>query len=138
MLQAIFGLAGVIVGGLITAGFQLFSRRQERKRAQRVAARILQDELVWWHSILSWAIEQDDASALEPPGAVLAAWEAHRLALVDLSSDEWHRLHLAVRASGAGGAEGLPSVSLGDELVKELREQMGRLDAAARILHEYV
>ena len=140
MPQAIFGLIGVIVGGIITAGFQQLAQHRQHKREQRLAARILLDELGWWRSILEYAIDQDDVSALGLPGAVLAAWEEQRIALVDLKPDEWTLLHLAVRsASGdVGDAPQLPTgTPMGGTLASGLKEQIGRIDEASDVLARY-
>lgn len=142
MPQAIFGLIGVVVGGIITAGYQQLAQQRQRMREQRLAARILLDELVWWASTLNYAIDQDDASALATPGAVLAAWEAHRSALLDLDRMEWDLLHSAVRSASPGWLdvpESLPrGTSMGEDLPGELREQIDRIDKASAVLLKYI
>jgi hypothetical protein len=45
MSEAIFGLVGVIIGGLLTAGLEALARRGRERRVERLAARVVYDEL---------------------------------------------------------------------------------------------
>lgn len=142
MIQAIFGLIGVIVGGLVTAGFQQLAQKRERKRAERLAARVLLDEFGWWRSVLTHAIAVEDVSTLDAPATVAVAWGVHREALVGLPKDEWRRLHLSVRVADTDyslTAGSLPTGTPMDEgLAAGLQEQVRRIGEAEQILGKYV
>jgi hypothetical protein len=132
--QAIFGLVGVIVGGLLTAGFQVFVMHRDQKRDQRVAARVLDDELAWWLSGLDWAIGHDDLASIDPPGTVQVAWEEHRGALVDLSGDDWATVHVAVRSSTLDATGAPPNTAVPPGLAAGIQQQMDRIEAARGVL----
>jgi hypothetical protein len=136
MLQAIFGLVGVIIGGVVTAGFQLFQAWRRQERDQRLAARILRDELGWWWSNLKDAIESRDFSGIDHPGSVAEAWQQYRGALIDLSGPEWSQLHLAVRASNLDLTDAPPKM-LPSAAAGEIQKQVDRLDACITMLEKY-
>jgi hypothetical protein len=70
MSEAIFGLAGVVVGGLLTAAVTfLFERRQEKREA-RVARRVMRSEL----EEATTAIEDALAGGEWPPGWDNKSW----------------------------------------------------------------
>lgn len=45
MTEAFFGLAGVLLGGLISGGATYFMRRREERQARMAAARLMEEEL---------------------------------------------------------------------------------------------
>ncbi len=113
MEQAIFGLVGVIIGGVITGlGPYFLATRADRRRA-RAAARLLEAELRAITSYLGLAADERrhepradrDALYLAAITSSLPSvrlWEAHRATLSEvLSAKEWHALSLAYEAIAA-------------------------------------
>jgi hypothetical protein len=103
---AIFGLIGVLAGGLITFGIEWWASRQERKRLQqgrarevRASCRLVVTELSTAHSALIWAHREGkwwDESELE-----IVLWEQHRpLLAAELPRDEWKLVDVAYYAIG--------------------------------------
>jgi hypothetical protein len=137
VLAALFGLVGVIVGGVITYLAQTRATREQRRRDERLAARILMSELRWWQVWLDAAVEQQDPRLLDPPNAVRDAWNGARSALVDLSSDEWGIVNTAVRAASMDGEDlAGPGISEGTSVA--LRDGSGLIDNALVVLSRIV
>ena len=130
MLQAIFGLVGVIVGGAITAGFQIYARRAQQKRDQRHAARVVLDQLVWWLTGLRAAHDRGTLESLDPPGAVRSAWDAHCAALIGLSYDDWVQVSAAVQISDAE-----PESS--SSQTAAVQDALAGIDTAAKVLGRF-
>ncbi len=87
--EAIFGLLGVIVGGLLNGGVGLFTEHRRRKAEAKVAARLLYSEIEgnqltsyltlsagkWTHAKVGFSVEE---------------WNLHRTVLASvLSDDDW-------------------------------------------------
>lgn len=87
MTAAIFGLIGVIAGGLVNGALSVRQERRRERRAARPAARAVMDELSEMQAILS-------ADARREPeyqaGAVPAprAWPDHRMTLASVVDGE--------------------------------------------------
>lgn len=101
MTEAVFGLVGVLIGGLITAGTEWWSSRQDRVRAEeerrddlRAACRLVAMELegiktavVWAEREGRWWIEERLPTSL---------WLEHRALLArELSRDDWDAVDVA-------------------------------------------
>jgi hypothetical protein len=100
MEAAVFGLVGVVLGGLLTAGTQLWLEHRRERRAISRAKRLVSGELL--HAILILRTEADrsdgtwmffdDAARVLPT----TAWGEHRAHLAELVSEEvWERLVMA-------------------------------------------
>jgi hypothetical protein len=111
--QAIFGLLGVLIGGLIAAGAPfVLARRTERVKA-RASARLLEDELRTMRSSLHRHAEvvADELREKSPESARLKAaredlrrsltldsWHEHRPLLAEtLDTNDWYDLASAYR-----------------------------------------
>ena len=93
MTAAIFGLIGVLVGGLLTSGIEAFQGWRSRGRQSRVAARVLFDDM--------WTSQQVIESGLdhrhwwEPPLEMQTeGWQrCYRDHLAaTMGADDWHTL----------------------------------------------
>jgi hypothetical protein len=90
LVTAIFGLAGVVIGGLLTFGSQLYIARKEEQAELRTAARVVAQELgrvehliklwlslrriegAWWEPAEEWLAHRSSLAA----GLDAVAWEA--------------------------------------------------------------
>jgi hypothetical protein len=98
MEVAIFGLIGVVLGGLITFGTQMFFEWRRERRAVRRAKRLVGGELLHASTILRsfsdskiWPSSPDVTSVLPT-----SAWQEHRDHLADmLNKDLWDQLVIA-------------------------------------------
>lgn len=109
MESAIFGLLGVIVGGLIAAGSSFaLARRQERAAAER-ESRVRATELKRAARLIDLELAKARASAVEYIGKrrwwgedldlVTENWRQYCAILApELSGVDWHRLFIAVIA----------------------------------------
>jgi hypothetical protein len=104
MISAIFGLVGVVVGGLLTAGVEAYRARRADERQVRIAARILRDELAWWHTSIAISLGQGEW-LVDSNDAVRAAWLQHREALCVLDRDDWARVSTAVAVTVVASSE---------------------------------
>jgi hypothetical protein len=94
---AIFGLLGVVVGGLLTAAVDAWFRSLDTKRRLRHAARVLQDEIDWLGSAIDTMFETGDPRLWEDPTPVVETWRQRQDALSDLPFDDWNAVRLGIR-----------------------------------------
>ena len=93
MLSAIFGLVGVVVGGLLTATFQLWQERRSDRAEARAASRLLSAELSEQHVFLDALVKQDPEVPRNDRWPPVAAWPEYRAAMARLLDDEtWQAL----------------------------------------------
>jgi hypothetical protein len=94
-VTALIGLAGVVIGGLITGGIDYFLEWRREERALRQAKRLVALELETLRVHLELLVEENKVPsrpALGQVGFFLAteAWDAHKNLLAALLSDqEW-------------------------------------------------
>jgi hypothetical protein len=119
MAEAIFGLLGVVIGGLLTAGTE-WSRDRSAKRARRQrAARLLFAELQWRRVVL-----EDAAAGAEPvdldASDLLYVWREHRADLASLPWPDWKQVQIAVMLASRVEASdvNLTSLRMGFELAE--------------------
>jgi hypothetical protein len=125
---AIFGLVGVLLGGLLSAGVQATFGRIDASRKRRHAARLLQDETI---AIIAF-IELGHAGSLwSEIQQFLDVWCEQRDALAILPHKEWSTLTQLARATGAYGKDG-PASDDAWQLIFE------RAQAASKVLGKYV
>jgi hypothetical protein len=135
-VAAIFGLVGVVVGGLITFGIEWRRERRNDGRAKLRATRLVAAEMRhgraaigygrlhdrWWPEPIDFEEWRRQADTLT---AVLsrADWEAVRQAYDELRATE--------RGRAVGFAEGSKP---GPAVIAELRESVAAIDAAVKVL----
>lgn len=139
---AILGFIGVIVGGLLTGGVQLFLDWRKERRSARQAKRLVQGELLNAELILgtlanlpskTWPSFLDVNAALPT-----SAWLEHRAQLAEiLDADLWDRLILAYAGLEADRvrlmtAKDLPP--LAEPEITGLRESVLKLQALRHAL----
>jgi hypothetical protein len=102
--EAIFGLIGVALGGLITWGIQFFFEQRRNEDAVRQAKRLVAEELqTIWLNLKNLA---DAGTAPTYPYGVdldllpTVAWEANKTTLArHLSDDDWNELPTLMHAA---------------------------------------
>ena len=91
MTEAIFGLVGVVVGGLITGGLQRWDRLTQKRDRRRVAMRLVSRELLDNLVVLRGAARR--RRWWSSPQMSLDALARYRTELADLLSDDhWDTL----------------------------------------------
>jgi hypothetical protein len=145
MEEAIFGLVGVIVGGLLTGGVQLWLEQRKEKRAVSRAKRLVQGELL--NAILIYRSMYSTASKTWPyypdPTTALptSAWQEHRADLASVLDEQlWQELvwayalievdrtHLAVAKDSA------PAIPLTEPVIEDLKKSVERFEELYRQL----
>ena len=109
MTAAIFGLAGVIVGGLISGGATYLMARRKEKVTARASARLLEEELAMAADVLGvlTTYSDEEAKALSPegfPAPGLSAFpfdrwlERQELLAETLEAEDWRAVSGAYRS----------------------------------------
>ncbi len=88
MTGAIFGLIGVIVGGLLTAAIQAVQQARSDRATARAASRLLSAELSEQHVFLDALVNQDAARPLDSELPAVSAWPEYRAVMARLLEDE--------------------------------------------------
>jgi hypothetical protein len=100
VIPAIFGLVGVIVGGLVSGVVSAGLDRVRDARRALVSARLVQDDLSYLHAVLDAEIEEGvwrRLTADEPPLAFDAWTDGRDLLAAHLSFAEWNVASIAAR-----------------------------------------
>ncbi|HXN37982.1 MAG TPA: hypothetical protein VN892_08080 [Solirubrobacteraceae bacterium] len=147
VITAVFGLVGVVVGGLLTAGVDALKQRDDERRTRRRAARVLLMEVVWDANVLTSAFEDRKPLRTFDPGVLEGLWREHRYSLSGIPFDDWFAIETAVRHATGKAWALAPEVSEDElsettaeqlqELKKTFQPTIANLDTAARILREY-
>ena len=144
MQAAIFGLIGVIVGGLVTGGTQLWLEQRREKQAVSRARRLVSGELLNAILLLGSAANREDktwtyfgnAAAVLPT----TAWQEHRAHLAGVLSVElWERLVkeyvlLEIQRLRLQGEGGIKSIVMSDEMIAGLKQTVIDLRALRKDL----
>jgi hypothetical protein len=92
----LFGLLGVVVGGVVTAGVEVFVRRREENRQHLLAARVMHSEFVGVRSHLVAVMRAGGDFVGTLPDDVSVTCREHRTALGSLTWDQWRHVEKAV------------------------------------------
>jgi hypothetical protein len=86
MTEAIFGLVGVVVGGLLTGLMQAWQQRRTARAEMRAGARLISAEL----SVLQERLRRYGDGETERPDLPDVVWPAHRAVMArELDRDDW-------------------------------------------------
>jgi hypothetical protein len=100
--QAIFGLVGVLIGGLLTGGVDYVMSRREERETMRSLARALHAELLEMRSQCSFCADLGNWHLIDQTFVLPSVWQDHELVLGRLLTwEQWAGLQ-AVRVSQAG------------------------------------
>lgn len=100
MTAAIFGLIGVVVGGLITGGVQIWIEHLRKRGELRTAKRLVDSEL---HSV-TLDLEKFTTDGITPAEwrrdqlLPSLAWREHRAILAALPDADWEQLYVVYDA----------------------------------------
>lgn len=137
MAAVIFGLVGVVIGGLLTGAVQLYVEHVRNHRALRMAARFLIEH---WVGLMVWirrarSTEEDYEELMRIPFD-LTIWERYReLLTAHLSYDDWATLSSAAAHEKSEGAFPVKDLSkLDSETEKGFEEFADELDEATKLL----
>jgi hypothetical protein len=132
---AIIGLVGVVVGAVISSGFQWVASTRDSNRRQRTAARVIRDELLWWRAGVDEALKHKDPARLPARDDLFAAWKHYRSDLAALSAWDWATIQRALRRAeiyGDDEARGASwTESVGRDLEQTLRDVADATDLLA-------
>ena len=99
MVEAIFGLVGVLIGGALTGGIDFLAKRRRERAMRRTLGRTIFAALTDLRSQCSYCLDRGSWLLVAEPLALPAAWTDHELALGRLLTwDQWVGLE-AVRKS---------------------------------------
>jgi len=147
MTAAIFGLMGVIVGGLLTAAVDAWFRSLDTKRRLRHAARVLQDEIDWLGIAIDKMFETGDPRLWEDPAPVIETWRQRQDALSDLPFDDWNAVRLGIRNVNLqldmepladAATEDVVAVAKETDMLSAFKKPRERLTRASEALERYV
>jgi hypothetical protein len=136
MTAAIFGLLGVIVGGLVNGGVGFWARTHNLRNERRVSARLVYEEL---HAIsTALSVGGDHRVALEDMPILTPEWVEHRMTLArSLNHREWAEvsgayaavtlLNSSVRGLGLGNQLSEEQASYFESVAEQLDGGLGAL-----------
>src|SRR3989442_220761 len=120
--QAVFGLVGVILGGVLSGGVTFVMVRREERRAAQASARLLHDELrqiaISFRDFLAQGTDVGDSAEPSPvlnsryhdhwplPGLTdfsMDRWQEHKPLLAKtVTTEDWYAISRAYEAIRAG------------------------------------
>lgn len=119
MAQAIFGIIGVIVGGLLTAVAQWHSERSRLRRDTIAASRLVRHELAQAYEVLRFAVDRESVAIIADTPIPLDRFNAAQgLLAAELNSEQWETISKAYRGidfvnNAARRHEGIDDEELG-------------------------
>ncbi len=140
MTTGVFALLGVLLGGLVTAGVQLFLKGREQRTQRQLAARVVWGELVWFRSGVSAALRSNDGGLIPPSEPLSETWRQHRDGLASfLPLDPWATVLTAVLAAvELAKHKGTTPGPWPDKIEDVLRDVEKRLEAGSSALHPFL
>jgi hypothetical protein len=88
MTGAIFGLIGVVIGGLLTAATQAVQQARADRATARAASRLLSAELSEQHVFLDALVNRETADPTNAGLPAVSAWPEYRATMARLLDDE--------------------------------------------------
>jgi hypothetical protein len=134
MGPAIIGLIGVIIGAIVTSGFQWLGNARADSSRERIAARVLRDELWWWHAAAVGALERQRLADIADPSDLFAAWKQYRSDLAGLTAGDWNTIGQAVRWAETFDDVGTRRAKWGPDRAENLKTALGDVEAATEVL----
>jgi hypothetical protein len=99
MTEAIFGLIGVIIGGLISGGINLFLQQRKERLSAKVSARLVRDDLYLAACWIEDAVTEGEWEYGSDRKINEQAWNDHRAQLAAvLAYDDYASVGLAYQA----------------------------------------
>lgn len=137
MTEAIIGLVGVVVGGMLTAALQVFQDWRAERTMSRAAARLLSAELSVQQEILMRRASADAAPDGDGmPG--VADWPAQRAVMAKvLDNDEWQYVAGAYANLVIWHSESSRSSATAEGRRTEMAALADRLEAARSALQQF-
>ncbi len=134
MGPAIIGLVGVVIGAVITSGFQWIASARADTSRERVAARVMHDEIWWWYVAAKQAVYDADLSKLPERGELFNAWKQYRSDLARLTSSDWFAIQSTLRLAETCDDPGMRTEELTNERARILDLQLAEAEEATQVL----
>lgn len=143
MTAAVFGLIGVVVGGVLNGLVALVMDGRRDARAVMGAARLVLEEVSGFSATYSTALEQGTWSTIPQWPLRLGQWEEYRTLIASRvsSSSEWRKLSapfLDAREINELAATKQPHAALNPPARKILEASLNRTNEAIPVLAPYV
>lgn len=140
MTEAIFGLVGVVIGGLLNGGVTWLTERKSLRSRAMVAARLVKSEFVTADVAIDVALSNDSWADLTV-GISVTEWNQHRETLAAvLDEKEWASLEVYASISGliAIDAEVRKGEAIGESYGETLKNVQSRAQNAIACLDRYL
>lgn len=134
---AIFGLIGVIVGSLITAGAEWWRERARLGRGRRLAARRMIAQLRGARTRLEEATKAADGAALLQVRGLSAVWADGMADLIDLPHGDWEILDKCSVLFESLEGKTFRDTTLSDRTVRALGQFEHDMTAAIAVLEPH-
>jgi hypothetical protein len=135
LAAGIFGVVGVLVGGVITAGFEMLRERRATRRGRLTAARLISAELSHAHDAIGRAVE-NNAWWQDP--IPTDAWRERADALIaDVEVTDWRDVADAFRAIARANINAHAPTFLPIEAERQLGGAQSEIKAAIDIVNRY-
>jgi hypothetical protein len=135
---AIFGLVGVIVGGLLTAAVQAFQEWRSQRKLSRAAARLLSAELSVQQEILQRRAANESAEPASDEMPAVADWPEQRVVMARmLDNATWIAVAGAYANLVVWHSENRRTPSSAEAKRREISELADQLNAARKSLQDF-
>ena len=138
MTGAIFGLVGVIIGGLLTGAVEALRERRSQRTLSRAAARLLSAELSVQQEILQRRAAETSAEAVSDEMPGVADWPEQRVVMAKtLDDDTWIAVAGAYANLVVWHAQSRRTPATADVKRHEMAALASQLQAARKRLHDF-
>lgn len=135
---AIFGLVGVVVGGLLTAAVQVFQESRSQRTLSLAAARLLSAELSVQEEILVRLAKEESAEPVSDDMPPVSDWPDQRAAMARTLDDEtWTAVAAAYARLVLWHWENRKASEAGKDQRDEISTLVVHLHAAREKLHAF-